>query len=1049
MKSSEKVQRMDDCSRFFISGTQSIALILLLMMVWIVPLQWGSEFEDKLKGLIKNGKTSAAIKLVSIEIENGNKSYFLFYTRGSLYMKQRKYFLAINDYQEAYKSKGQSEVLRELVKAYKNAGKIEDAIIYQEKYMDKVKFVLNDVRALLSYYKKNGAVEEGAKRSLDYIHKLGPEEKPEGLLDIGKLYLGRGNTEKAKKILKRYLALKPNDEKGKLLLARANYNEDLIKGQELLRKNKPGAAARFLERAYKIKPDGFHAGILLANAYFLLRKYEKQYKVLDKVERLKNPNDPPVEVWELRGHAYYETGKLNKALEQYKKYIVVKENDVEVLRRMAFVHQSFDNYARAIGFLERAVSLEFESPEVHRLFGIISFKQGKYSQAVTQFETAKKVGATDIDEAMLRARAFSFQVRGNELFDEGKFDKAAEKYKEASGLLNDPKIQISLGSALIRQGKAKEAAGILKKTVKKFPDYGEAYLILAEAYRQAGKPDEAGEVLATFESKKGKPAIRFSAAVLAAERKDYSLSLKILGELIKEEPLSTNYTKERDRVIYAKGVGLYEEKKLDEADEVFAELVKLNPDHVGARQARIKIIKRKKYSQLSAAVADAKKAADRSEWTKAIELYKTILDLDPDMNEARYNLAILYDDVGKGSDSLFTMKQFLAREPDHFDANRIATEILVNLGRLEEGQQNADTLRALRPQSPWPDYFIGEIHFERGSTKLSVQSYLAALGKDRSHIDSQISLGRAYFKLQEYNNAEALFLKVIARFPDHKAANYNLGVIKLKKNKLNEALAQFKKSESLIKGYSGLNYSLAKNYYYLNEPKKALEYLNVNIFLGVTNIATTWVLANIKIKLAQKNPRNKKKLINEAKELLDICIYNKINNKISVAARRMFLALDRTKPLIYANRVKHLGSRPPAIYDMNSYIYGDGKTIRRIDTETEELIWKIDEEAPPSTKILVDGNNVFYGTEAGKIKCLDYENGSSRWVYKPYTLTTSIKLVSARPTNTSTNPGIGSSFFDGHNIFLNNFVMIYNSMFIESFNEVALIVSEKSSHFED
>jgi predicted Zn-dependent protease len=132
------------------------------------------------------------------------------------------------------------------------------------------------------------------------------------------------------------------------------------------------------------------------------------------------------------------------------------------------------------------------------------------------------------------------ELKGQMLFEGGKVAEAEEPYRTALRLHPDsPLLRYGLARSLMEQGgdaKLKEAAALLKETVRIEPDNGEAWHFLGVAQGEEGQEGEASLSLA-------------EAAVLARKKRDAELYLQRAQQLIKPGEPAWYRAKDLDQVV--------------------------------------------------------------------------------------------------------------------------------------------------------------------------------------------------------------------------------------------------------------------------------------------------------------------------------------------------------------------------------------------------------------------------------------------------------------------------------------------------------------------
>ena len=219
------------------------------------------------------------------------------------------------------------------------------------------------------------------------------------------------------------------------------------------------------------------------------------------------------------GYALNDQGKLDAAVESYRKALAIKPDFVEVHSNLGIALQQQGKLDAAIESYQKAVSIKPDFAEVHSNLGIALQQQGKLDAAVESYRKAlaikpdfaevhSNLGIALKDQGKLDAAIESYHKAlsikpnfaeahsnlGNALKDQGKLDAAVESYRKALSIgPHDAKAHSNLGLALNDQGKLDAAIENYRKALSIRPDYAEAHYNLGNALKDQGKIDAAVE----------------------------------------------------------------------------------------------------------------------------------------------------------------------------------------------------------------------------------------------------------------------------------------------------------------------------------------------------------------------------------------------------------------------------------------------------------------------------------------------------------------------------------------------------------------------------
>jgi tetratricopeptide (TPR) repeat protein len=156
------------------------------------------------------------------------------------------------------------------------------------------------------------------------------------------------------------------------------YDELYYVGSALLQRGKPEAAVIFLRRQVAFNPLDFRAHYLLGRAYLKLGESQAAEREFRQSQRL---------------HAYYLRGKeeLTACREQLlagrdqsawtRCGSVLQTRDIDKLVAVGTLFGEFHDYRHALEALQKASSLDPQSPEINYDLGYTYYQSGRYVQA--------------------------------------------------------------------------------------------------------------------------------------------------------------------------------------------------------------------------------------------------------------------------------------------------------------------------------------------------------------------------------------------------------------------------------------------------------------------------------------------------------------------------------------------------------------------------------------------------------------------------------------------------------------------------------------------
>ncbi len=328
------------------------------------------------------------------------------------------------------------------------------------------------------------------------------------------------------------------------------------------------------------------------------------------------PND--ISLHNISGAAYQGLGKLDEAIETYKKAIVIKPDYAEAYNNMGNALKDKGNLEKAIEAYKKALAIKPDNPDLNNNLGVTLQELGKLDEAI---EAYKKALATKPDNPDYNNNL------GVTLQEHGKLDEAIEAYTTALSSKPDfAEAYSNMGLTLQEQGKLDEAIEAYTKALAIKHDYAEAYNNLGVTLKEQGTLDKAIEAYTK--------ALSFKSDFAEA----YSNMGLVLNDQGKIDEAMEAYTKalsikpDSAEAYSNIGVTLKEQGKLDKAIGAYDKALSLKPDYAEAHR-NLSLIK--KYT------------IDDVQFLQVQEYYDREDMSDDDKCHLSFTLAKMYDDIGK------------------------------------------------------------------------------------------------------------------------------------------------------------------------------------------------------------------------------------------------------------------------------------------------------------------------------------------------------------------------------------------------------------------
>ncbi len=186
----------------------------------------------------------------------------------------------------------------------------------------------------------------------------------------------------------------------------------------------------------------------------------------------------------------------------------------------------------------------------------------------------------------------------------------------------------------------------------------------------------------------------------------------------------------------------------------------------------------------------------------AEQIYRQILQVDPNQADAIHLLGLIAHQAGKTEQALACYRRALELEPDYAEAHN-------NLGVAFQGQGKPHAALAcwrraveLKPDYVEAHYNLGNVLRDQGKLDQAVACFRRALELKPDFAEIHINLGNALKDQGKLDEAVACCRRAVELRPDHAEAHSNLGVALKEQGKLEEALACWRRAVELRPDYA-------------------------------------------------------------------------------------------------------------------------------------------------------------------------------------------------------------------------------------------------------
>jgi tetratricopeptide (TPR) repeat protein len=194
---------------------------------------------------------------------------------------------------------------------------------------------------------------------------------------------------------------------------------------------------------------------------------------------------------------------------------------------------------------------------------------------------------------------------------------------------------------------------------------------------------------------------------------------------------------------------------------------------------------------VSALLKTANDALDRRDLPTAVKALKTILEVEPEMPEAWFNLAYAYTGLGEDEEAVKTYQKALELQPDWLEAHLNLGILLMEMERAANARPHLEKAVALKPENPRAHLYLGRALNATGQPEAAAKQFEEALRLEPSLAIAHFDLGQVYLAQRDFTRALAAFQKAAEIDPKLPQARLGMALAFEGLQRLPEAVTQF------------------------------------------------------------------------------------------------------------------------------------------------------------------------------------------------------------------------------------------------------------------
>jgi tetratricopeptide (TPR) repeat protein len=190
-----------------------------------------------------------------------------------------------------------------------------------------------------------------------------------------------------------------------------------------------------------------------------------------------------INLYNMLGAANKSLGKLEEAIEAYKKALAIKPDYADAYYNMGNTLKQQGKLADAVDAYRKALFIKPDYTDAYYNMGVTFKRQNNLEDAVDAYRKALLIKPDHVD---------AYNNMGVALQEQGRLEEAIEAFTEALSLKPDfADAHYNMGYTLKEKGKLEDAIQSYEKALTFKPDFADAYYNLGNLLKEKGKLEEA------------------------------------------------------------------------------------------------------------------------------------------------------------------------------------------------------------------------------------------------------------------------------------------------------------------------------------------------------------------------------------------------------------------------------------------------------------------------------------------------------------------------------------------------------------------------------
>lgn len=427
---------------------------------------------------------------------------------------------------------------------------------------------------------------------------------------------------------------------------------------------------------------------------------------------------------------FSDGNKLKRAESIFKKAIKLNPQNASVYNSMGNMYFNKKNFTNAAKLYKTALRFDPGFFYAEYNLGLIDEYNQRIASALNRYTKAAAL-SPDFESAYIRMAALYFSTQ--------QYRKAKNIYERLL-TLNNTNAFYYYGLGIIEESLGNWQASIknYQKATRINPEHEDAYIRMAEIYYSRKNYHGAKGMYTKLTNLFPKKEINFySLGIVEELLQNNDAALECFLTAVK---LNSGYWLALNKI-----ASIYFHKgDYQNAKAVYKKLIAINERDPSA------------YYDMGLI------EESQQNWTAAIENYQIAIKLNPDLEDALYNIAEIHFNNKNFEEAKKIYRKLIRKRPESKDYS--------NIGLIEEHQQKWDA---------------------------AIRNYRNALELNQHSSSALSGLARVYYDKGDYKSSKEMYLRLVAIEPENNDGYYFLGVIEQEFKKWDKAIEYFNKAINL------------------------------------------------------------------------------------------------------------------------------------------------------------------------------------------------------------------------------------------------------------